>query len=179
MDRREMLAVLTAGTGMSSEMLALGRRLHDQARLGTQRPMVLDRHQRETITAAAERIIPRDNTPGATDAGVTSFIDHMLAEWYPAADRDRVLAGLVELDDRSHTLGSREFVRLAESDQTVLLETIDGETGSGAHWFATLKFLIAWGYCTSEIATRENLGTYPLPMRFDGCAPYRPGIGGR
>lgn len=179
MDRRDVLAVLTAGAAMSIEMLALGRRMHAQARFGTQRPLVLDPHQRETITAAAERIIPRGDTPGATDANVTSFIDHMLAEWYPAADRDRLLAGLVELDDRSRTLGSREFVRLAESDQTVLLETIDGETSSGTHWFATLKFLTAWGYCTSEVAMRESLGTYPLPLRYDACAPYRPGVEGR
>jgi glucoside 3-dehydrogenase (cytochrome c) hitch-hiker subunit len=171
-DRREVLAVLATGAGLSWEMLAFGQRLHAEARVGNPRHSVLDQHQRDTITVAAEHIIPTSDTPGATDANVTAFIDRMLADWYAVADRDRLLAGLAELDDRSRILAGRDFLHLAEADQTALLTTLDGERERVGHWFATLKFLTAWGYCTSEVAMRNTLGAYPLPMRYDACAPY-------
>jgi hypothetical protein len=180
MDRRELLRVLAAGAGVSRELLAWGRWLHAQALAGAAggRGMrALGAHEAATVTAAAERIIPRSDTPGATDAGVTAFIDHMLAHWYDPRDRDRVLAGLAGLDARSRALGGRDFVALAEREQEALLAAIDGEASSHDHWFATLKFLTVWGYCTSEVAVREIFGAYPLPMRYEACAPYAPRAG--
>jgi len=133
-----------------------------------------------TVTAAAERIIPATNTPGATDAGVTAFIDVMLSDWYPAADRARFLAGLETLDARSRSRTGRPFSASAVRDQEVLLEEIDREVNTmrasnadaaNDHWFAILKYLTVWGYCTSEPGMRKTLGSWPLPMRYDGAAP--------
>ena len=187
MDRREVLRVLAAGAGMqclgglaSEDLLVLGRRLHAQARAGEAAAglRVLGQHAARTLAAAAERIIPRSDTPGATDAGVTAFIDHMLADWYPPAERDRLLAGLEELDARSRALGASDFVSLAEDRQAALLTAFD-DAGSAArpagdHWFAMLKFLTVWGYFTSEVAMRETLREVPAAGRYDGCALYRP-----
>lgn len=184
MHRRELLQVLAASAGVAcldgfalDEILTFGRQLHARARDGAQGLRALGPHQRATVTAAAERIIPKSDTPGATDAGVTAFIDHMLADWYEPAERDRLLMGLAELDARAQTLGVREFVELTEADQVALLTEIDGEVTANDHWFAMLKFLTVWGYFTSEVAQRETLGAFPLPWRYDACAPYEPRAG--
>ncbi len=181
MHRREALQLLAAGAALGvlngrdvDQLLLFGRRLHARLRSGGTRPRALDPHQTSTVMVVAERIIPAGETPGATDAGVAPFIDHMLADWYDATDRDRVRAGLAALDDRSRAFGAEDFVGLPEPRQVALLTELDEAADRSEQWFATLKFLTVWGYFTSEVAMRRTLRAFPLPMRYDGCAPYDP-----
>lgn len=175
MERRELIQWLVATAGLRcleslapQDLLALGRDVHQRASPGR----VLDPHALETVTAAAERIIPATDTPGATDAGVAAFIDKMLADWHTPAERDRFLAGLPELDARARARAAKDFVDCGEADQVAVLTALDDEShaGSADHWFARLKYLTVYGYCTSEPGMRA-LGLFPLPWRYDGCAP--------
>ena len=198
MNRREALRWLAAaaGTGWleglrSEDLIAWGRAVHADAR---QRdggmPGGLGPHASRTVAAAAERIIPATDTPGATDARVGAFVDRMLADWHSPTERDRVLDGLGDLDARARRRHGRDFIACGEVDQLALLTGFDeevaalrrtppaGRPGTPAnpdeHWFAMLKFLVVWGYCTSEVAQRETLGAWPMPGRYDACAPYPP-----
>lgn len=193
MHRREVLRLLAVGAGVQcleglapEQVLAFGRAVHARrSPNGAAALRVLETHANATVTAAAERIIPASDTPGATDAGVTAFIDHILADWYAPEERDRVLDGLRELDTRAQSLHGADFIDCAETDQITLLSTIDDEvttlraappngTSPNDHWFAMLKYLTVWAYCTSEVAMRETLRAYPLPLRYEPCAPYSP-----
>ena len=117
----------------------------------------------------------------AAQAGVTAFIDTLLHEWYAPTDRDRFLAGLSELDARAQEGARRTFAASTVADQIAVLESFDRDVvelrrTSGAandHWFAMLKYLTVWGYCTSEPGMRQTFKSYPLPMRYDGNAPVR------
>jgi hypothetical protein len=186
MERRELLRWLAATAGVAAleglgadDLLALGREVH----AGRQAASVLGPAASRTVTAAAERILPASDTPGATDAGVTTFIDRMLADWFDAEERAAFLSGVPELDRRSRASGGRDFVDSAEADQVAVLTALDGEVtairraGRAAeanrHWFGMLKYLTVWGYFTSEPAARVTLGIFPQPGRFDGCAPYQ------
>ena len=173
MERRELIQWLVATAGLQcldslapADLLALGRDVHQRA---TSR--VLSPHDERTVAAAAARILP--------DADVSAFIDKMLADWHTAAERERFLAGLPELDARCRTRGGRDFVDCSEADQVAVLTELDDEvtalrTDHGAaanqHWFAMLKYLTVYGWCTSEAGMRA-LRLYPLPWRYDGCAP--------
>lgn len=162
------------------DLFSLGTEVNQQAADGRVF-RALDAHAGRTVIAAAERIVPATETPGATDAGVGGFIDVMLADWYTAAERDRFLAGLRALDGKCRSLRGRDFIDCTEAEQTALLLTFDDEVTAlrrkpgGAnpddHWFAMLKYLTVWGYCTSEVAMRRTLHSWPRPMRYDGCAP--------
>jgi gluconate 2-dehydrogenase gamma chain len=176
MERRELIQWLAATAGLRCleslaphELLAFGRDVH---RRGATTGRALDGHALQTVTIAAERIIPATNTPGATDAGVSAFIDKMLADWHTPAERDRFLAGLPELDARCRARAGKDFVDCAAADQVAVLTALDDEarSTSGEHWFARLKYLTVYGYCTSEPGMRA-LGLFPLPWRYDGCAP--------
>lgn len=192
MERRALLQWMIATGGAAvfntlgpRDLEALGADVHrlvDSTRSHAQsRAMrTLGAQAAATVAAAAERIIPATDTPGATDAGVTAFIDVMLSDWYPAADRTRFLAGLETLDVRSRSRTGRPFSASAVSDQDVLLEEIDREVSTlrassadaaNNHWFGMLKYLTVWGYCTSEPGMRKTLRSWPLPMRYDGAAP--------
>jgi hypothetical protein len=190
-----VLRLLAAGAGVrcldglgAEQLIRLGEHLHElsRKRQGVSAPAALSIHQSATVTAAAEHIIPASDTPGATDAGVTAFIDRMLSDWYEPSERDRLLAGLATLDARSRALRDGDFIALSEADQVALLTAIDDEVtalrsapapaaaNANDHWFSMLKFLTVWGYFTSEVAMRRTLAEYPLPGRYVSCAPYEP-----
>jgi hypothetical protein len=82
----------------------------------------------------------------------------MLADWHTPEERAGILAGLKELGN---------FAERSEAEQVALLTSIDQ---SSPAWFARLKYLTVYGYCTSEVGMRE-LALWPQPWRYDGCAP--------
>lgn len=187
MERRELIRWLVATAGLHcldslapTDLLALGRDVHRRAASRNHARRALSAHAGRTVAAAAERIIPATDTAGATDAGVTAFIDKMVADWYTPAERARFLAGLPDLDTRSRAHQGRAFVDCAVADQVVVLTALDDEVAAlragrggaaaNAHWFAMLKYLTVYGYCTSEAGMRA-LRLYPSPWRYDGCAP--------
>jgi len=159
MDRRESLRAMAGTVGL----MALGRHAHALARVGGLR--VLSPHQDAIVLAAAERIIPATDTPGAAEVQVDRFIDTMLADWYGPAEQKRFLAGLAELDEE-------RFLERTPTQQTAIIERLDNEATDG-HWFGMLKYLTIWGYYTSEVAQTKELGNWPLPWRYDGNAPYQ------
>jgi gluconate 2-dehydrogenase gamma chain len=186
MERRDLIRFLATTTGLACldrltarELLALGTAIHQRPAGGAQGMQTLDAHARRTVIAAAERIIPASDTPGATDADVVTFIDRMLAGWYTPEERDRFLAGLRALDARCRALRGKDFADCGERDQVAVLTAFDDEVAAlrrasgraNDHWFAMLKYTTAFGYCTSEVAMRHTLGVWPRPGRYDGCAP--------
>ena len=182
MERREFLEWMVATGGITAlgrlgteDLMALGRDAHLASDAGA--APVLSAHAAALVTAAAERIIPATDTPGATQAGVTRFVETMLSAWYPTADRDRFVAGLPTLDVRSRARGGKAFLDASAAEQDAVLRQLDDEvtalrqtdgTAAASHWLAMLKYLTVWGYCTSEVGMRETLRSWPQPMRYDG-----------
>jgi len=173
MERRQLIQWLVATAGVHcldslapEDLLALGRDVHRRAAAQDPALRALSAQQARIVAVAAERILP--------GADVRAFIDRMLADWYTPAERERFLAGLPDLNTRCRTRGGgRDFVDCPEADQVAVLTALDNEVSGGAtreHWFAMLKYLTVYGYCTSEAGMRA-LHLYPLPMRYDGCAP--------
>ena len=187
MERRELIRFLIATAGlkcldgfMPDELLAFGAHVHESRVDTAQTAGVLDPHARRAVVVAADRIIPASDTPGATDADVVTFIDRMLADWYNRDERDRFLAGLRELDATCRARHGKDFADCDERDQVAVLTAFDdhvtarrhaGAPTHNEHWFAMLKYTTVFGYCTSEVAMRRTLGTWPRATRYDGCAP--------
>lgn len=179
MDRRDVLRGLASGAAapllgalFPAEMLSWGREVHiavgrDQSGTGSLPAAVM-----QTLTTACDRIIPADETPGATAAGVPAFIDRMLSDWYDQPERTRMISGIESLDALSRTRFGRTFSDCSNTEQDGLLLELDREGPS--HWFGTVKYLTIWGYYTSEVGVVRELGQWPSPGRYDGCAPYSP-----
>ncbi len=174
------------GTLGVEELVEVGRRAHALAQLRQSGatpapPRALTAAEYDIVSQAAERIIPRTATPGATDARVADFIDVMLADWYNPSDLERFKSGLRELDGRARNLAGRAFGQTTERQQTEVLETLDrelhirrqaGQAGADDHWFAMLKHLTIWGYYTSRPGIVEELRLELIPGRYDGNARY-------
>ncbi|MCC7054413.1 MAG: gluconate 2-dehydrogenase subunit 3 family protein [Gemmatimonadaceae bacterium] len=184
MDRRELIGWMMATGGLAvfsqrsaAELLAMGADAHRAPQVPQAR--VMDAHAALTVQVAAALIIPATDTPGATEAGVAAFIERMLDQWYPADDRDRFLAGVAELDGRARARGQPDFVTAGAADQVAMLQHFDDavtalrearDPSANQRWFAMLKYLTVWGYCTSEPGMRDTLHTWPMPMHYDGNA---------
>ena len=171
------------GTGSVGELLDAAHRAHEtlaRDRAGAPYvPRALTRAEYQTVAQAAERIIPRTATPGATDAHVADFIDVMFADWYDAADLARFKTGLAELDTRARSAGAKAFVGLPDAGQTRLLEALDAELqarrqsaagNTDQDWFAMLKHLTVWGYYTSQPGITEELRVQLVPGRYGNAA---------
>jgi hypothetical protein len=179
MDRREVLRVLGAAAVLPvlaplspESRLTFGRVLH--ARAASRALRSLSAHQNVTVTRIAEMIIPETDTPGATTARVTEFIDLLLTDWYPPEERDRFLAGLSDMDAKSRAAHGAAFIEVPADAQVALLGSWDGAAGaegSAEDAFARLKELTLYGYFTSEVVVKEVLRTQVIPGRHDGCVP--------
>lgn len=166
----------------AEELVEVGRRAHALAEVRqSATPRALTAAEYAIVSEAAERIIPRTATPGATDARVAAFIDVMLADWYDAADSERFKKGLSELDDSAQKLAGYGFVKMRPWQQVEMLETLDRElqirrqardAGADDHWFAMLKHLTVWGYYTSRPGVTQELRVQLVPGRYDGNARY-------
>jgi gluconate 2-dehydrogenase gamma chain len=185
--RRDVLRMLAAGAGwpvadspVPIDLFAILRGVHATAQSdgrGTFRS--LDAHAAKTLAAACDRLIPTGDSPGAIDAVVTHFIDRILADWYDPDESDRFLAGLQMLDTRSRAANGRPFVRCTVAQQDAMLATFDREVQTlegdprERHWFAMLKHLTVWAYCTSEVGMKTKLHLYPHPLKYDGRIPHK------
>lgn len=183
MHRRELLRVLggiTAGSILSrlapNQLYALGLETHQ--RLAQHPPLrILDPHQHQTVAIAAELIIPQTDTPGARAAGVSEFIDLIVAEWYTEDERARFLDGLADLDRRSRAAIGRLFVQAPASYQEQILSELEGElltfraTGGKPEerFFHQLKYLTLYGYYTSKVGLEQELHWTAIPGRYDPC----------
>ena len=90
-------------------------------------PRALSAGQNDLVTTLSELILPATDTPGAEAAQVNRFIDTMLADWYPAGERERFLAGLAEVDAQCQEAHGETFLKCTPEEQTALLTRLDEE----------------------------------------------------
>lgn len=113
-------------------------------------------HQRATVEAAMARIIPTDDTPGATEAGCVDFVDRYLSgigyiyakpdgsgfetltgpsaeAWRQRIEimRGRYAEGLADLDQRARVAFGEDFVALSPQQQDAMLAEVE-KAGSGS-----------------------------------------------
>jgi hypothetical protein len=178
MDRRELMQLLSATASLAFlprglEVMAAGRALHGAATTG--RFQALDAAQADRLSLIGDRILPRTDSPSASDVNATAFVDRLLAEWYPDEERARFLAGLEAIDSRARERHDRSFDQLDEPTQVALLTALDGESGeldSAAGAFGRLKGLVVYAYVTSERVQHEVMHSPVIPGRFDGCLSW-------
>lgn len=197
--RRDALKLLGAAcaapmlAGLSAEeLLGFGRGLH--ARLADPALYVfktLDPHQAETVALLVDRILPATDTPGALAVKAHEFIDIMLTEVVEAAERDRFLKGLAQLDAASRAAGGRDFVACPPAQQIELMNAQEEEAAAAAaaapvemswgrrrppkaHFFHQLKHLTLLAYYTSEPGLVRELGFEVMPGAYAGCPRSEP-----
>ena len=125
MRRREALKTLAAAAALPQAKKVVPAAAPPAAVVDAWKPRILDAHQDRTVTILAELIIPRTDTPGATDAQVNRYIDQMLFG-YPVSRREEFVQGLAWLDGHCLNNHGAPFVDLCVASMDPLTHTGQG-----------------------------------------------------
>ncbi len=112
-----------------------------------------------TVERLTELILPSDGSPGAREAGVSEFVDFMIASDPGAQYEFRY--GLTWLDTHSDKLHGKPFRDLDAGEQSDILKHLaykdqyrDGED-EGRRFFGSIRELTLMGFYTSRIGLEE------------------------
>jgi hypothetical protein len=126
------------------------------------------------VAAIADTILPRTDSPSATDVGVPQFVNVIVSENYTESDRAAFVAGLAVIDSNARSSGGASFTTLAAEGRANVITSIESLTdrrGEPARTWWRLKGLIIHGYFTSEPVMKNVLKVEIMPGHFDGSAP--------
>jgi gluconate 2-dehydrogenase gamma chain len=185
MDRRELLyrASMLLGGALSSSAVAgvLAGCVSTPSGAGGKQTF-LTADEMRTVTAMADQIIPRTDTPGAVDAGVPAFIDRMLAGYYQDKERTIVRTGLGAVSTDGAELAGKRFADLTSEQQVALMREYDREQydytrrnarvqDAPPHFFRLIKELTIVGFCTSEAGATKLMNYNQTPGPYRGDVP--------
>jgi len=146
------------------------------------KPLFFTPDQYRLIERFAEMIIPADDTPGAKEAGVSEFIDFMVANRVAVSPRGEIrstaeairqgedaqvqfVEGIAWINTRSKSEFKKLFLDCTPEQQTGLLEELAYKakfkptTETGREFFQLMRDYTVVGYYTSKVGL-ESLG-YP------------------
>lgn len=172
--RREALtrAAFFLGAALSPSIVAGVLRAQTPPAVVAAGRRYLDASQFPTVAAAAERILPKTDTPGALDVGVPAFIDLMYGEFLTPDERFLFATGVKDIEAAARARHGQAFTALAAAAQDGVLKSIaEDSQGRDKSFFALLKELTVTGYFTSEAVGRNVLHYDPVPGRWDACIP--------
>jgi gluconate 2-dehydrogenase gamma chain len=178
MDRRELIQRVAAlmGGALSSSAIAGVLAGCTAAPVDADvKQSFLTADEMRTVTAMADQIIPKTDTPGAVDVGVPAFIDRMLAGYYQDKERTIIRTGLGAVSTDGAELAGKHFADLTSEQQVTLMTEYDRlaysprPAGSDPDFFRMIKELTIVGFCTSEAGATKlmNYNQNPGPYRGD------------
>ena len=177
MNRRELLALITAATGtamIGSTALLSGCATTAPA------PANFSKENIALLDEIAETILPRTDTPGAKDAKVGEFINVYVTDCYMLDERAIFHKGLLTLEAECRKTYGRSFMALTPAERTAYINQLDQNAratvlNGGIHYFTMIKQLTLFGFFTSEVGGTQVLRHIPIPGRYDGALAYKPG----
>jgi hypothetical protein len=173
MERREVLRAFGATAALS----LLPRNAHAVWELVAARPAAtaLTPAQLALVNAVGDTILPRTDTPGASDVGVAAWVDVLVAEYYSDEDKATFLAGLDAIDAAAKAAAGSALTDLSVDARDTVITSIEASTdrrSEPARTYWRLKGLVIHGYFTSERVQKDVLKTNIMPGRFVGDAPH-------
>lgn len=198
MDRRALLqrALVLAGAAVlpgGAEALAAA------AKSGKHQ---LDAQHYALLTAVADTILPKTDTPGAVEAGVPQLVDALLGTWASPESRVEIIAALDKIDGLAKAKHQRPFAALTPTEREAVLTPHDAEALKPAPAtalqaddpkkkpaqgstlmqrprfadpsYGKLKELITVGFYSSETALTHDLAYEHSPGEWQPSIPITP-----
>ena len=126
---------------------------------------ILSDDEASCLIALCEQIIPADEDPGATDAGVINFIDKQIALRFPE-EKDFMKKGVDALEASCQALHKRKFEELDFDTQTTVVASMENNQLPDEFWSE-----IGQRAFFDKIVLRTRQGFYGMP-RHGGNKDY-------
>jgi gluconate 2-dehydrogenase gamma chain len=124
-DRRDFIKGVTAAAGSVSLLGGCSR--------GTSAWRFFTDQEAELVGLISEQIIPADQDPGASEAGVVNFIDKQLVGPY-LRHQGAYRAGLQGTEETSREMYGLSFRELSWEEQTEVLKALEAGRAPGHAW---------------------------------------------
>lgn len=124
------------------------------ARQANYQPSYFSPTEYRTIDVLTGLIIPKDESPGAQEAGVSEFIDFMAAHGEKEIQKP-MRDGLQWLDTAATKNYGTSFLHLSPERQIEVLQRAALRDGDGHAFFRLIRRYTVMGYYTSAIGLKE------------------------
>lgn len=145
-----------------------------------------------------EGILPKTDTPGATDAGVANHLDQALSVIYKNREAGFFKQGMAVFVDRFEDNSGVDFSKATtdqvtdvvngyfkkyKEDETILKKYRGSFSDEGTktddfletYFVTNVVDSTFWSYFTSELVGKEVMRYDPIPGKYEGCIPYNKG----
>ncbi|HET7321126.1 MAG TPA: gluconate 2-dehydrogenase subunit 3 family protein [Longimicrobiaceae bacterium] len=182
MNRREaitLLALAPLGGAMAGHRPAPLPPTAPEARPAPEGPLFFTPAELATVSVLADLVIPVDGRSGsATDAKVPEFMDYMLHDSDSERWQVEMRGGLAWLDRESRKRYGKDFIGLAEPQQTAILDDIAWpekarpEMSPGVAFFNRFRDLVASGFWSSRMGVDDlQYRGNTVVLEWKGCPP--------
>jgi hypothetical protein len=130
--------------------------------------------QMTALFAIVDTILPRTDTPSASEVDCHNFVQHQLTHCHSADEQQQCVSIVTQIDKISVQEFAKVFALLSKQEQQTLLNQLEqGQkfTGSDRGHFSFLKALVVFGYFTSEVGATQALNYQAVPGGFKGSIP--------
>lgn len=130
--------------------------------------------EKALVSALCDRIVPKTDTPGAVEAGVPSFWEMMLVDFYSEKERVDTLSYLRALEAHAVVVHKKPFAKLKVAQQDALItDWMQGKiaTVPSKSFYAARQIIVA-GYYSSEIGAIQEMEYLAVPGTYNGAYPY-------
>ena len=121
-------------------------------------------------------ILPKTDSPAASEVGVPKIIDEMVGSVYPKEDRENYRAGFTALSQYLNGLqDGKNFGVLSEAEQLKGLQALESSTGEDLqevrNAYLQLKQQTVAYYLSTETIATKYLNYLPVPGAYEACIP--------
>ena len=164
-DRRTLIAEILALVGAAAVPSTAVAAIADGSLRARTKAGFLDSADMALLREIAEAMIPRTDTPGATDAGVPEFIDGLMIDWAGEGARAQLRRVISDYRMLAGSRGKSSAARLqamVEFDRRSFAAPAEDVGAEAYRWLKRIVFL---AYRTSEAAFTSYV---PNPGRYRG-----------
>lgn len=140
---------------------------------------VLGKEQHRLVRAMADTVLPRTETPSASDVHVDLYMDLLLSDVFDDTYRKSFLQGLKQFDENCREFTGKKFLGLTKKERQEYLKELEGKANlvkkdKEEAFFTRFKALVVQLYFSTEQGVKQNLEYVPLPGTYQGDVELGP-----
>lgn len=173
MKRREILKYTALVTGSAICMpllnsLVAGCATGEQQQTDGYLPRFFNEDQFELLKTVVDTILPKTESPSATDVNLHQTIDSIVNTVYKPAEKEEYKKEFVELESY---LKEKDFMDLDQEERVQILKTLDHAKGTDMvnRAFVHLKQQTIAFYLSNETIAKNFLNYLPVPGEYESC----------
>ena len=130
------------------------------------------------VSTLADTILPKTDSPSASEVQVPQFIDLLLQEVFEQPWQDQFMKGLNYFEQACEEAFGQSFLKLDAETRAEYVQIMDHQVFSENQehsFYSTFKQLVIKIYFSTEQGVKQNLSYQPVPGPFQADVPLNSG----